>query len=381
MRYAFIALVACAVPAAAQGTIGGQGFGYPTGQMSARAAGTGGALAPFDAMSPVNPASLSGWLAELREDRGQRSALFFHLEPEFRSTSTPGASASTRVSRYPLSGIATQIGSRLAAGLTISTYLDRTWETAASGVDTVGSEEVAVTTRFASNGAINDLRAAFAWSFSPAVQVGLGYHVYTGENRLGITWDFDNNESLGDVTQSSTLAYSGSAVSAGAEFRFGSRGAVTGYGRIGGAARMHIGDTLVARGDMPSHYGVAAHYDGLAGTVFAAGWERIEWTAMSGLGTTELAVRDGDRLSLGVQTRGPTVGGTPMFVRAGIARRTLPFDAAGGEVRETLISLGSGFRIPQQRGNIDITLQRALRSAGDARERAWLVSIGLAIYP
>lgn len=144
---------------------------------------------------------------------------------------------------------------------------------------------------------------------------------------------------------------------------------------------MHVGDTLVANGDMPSHFGLAAHYDGLVGTVFAAGWERVEWTALSGLGTTDLAVRDGDRFSLGVQTRGPRVGSTPMLVRAGFARRTLPFDAAGAEVRETLITLGSGFRIPQQRGNIDIALQRALRSSGAARERAWLVSIGLAIYP
>ena len=371
MRIALVAMLACAVPAAAQGTLGGQGFGYPAGQQSTRAVATSGALAPFDSISPVNPASLSGW---------RRGALFFHLEPEFRNTSVGGANTSTRVSRYPLTGMATRIGSRMTAAVTISTYLDRTWETAASGVDSVGGEEVSVTTRYASSGAINDIRAAVAWSFGEALQVGLGYHVYTGENRLGITWDFSNNESLGDVGQTSTLAYSGSAVSGGAQLRLASYGALAGYARIGSSARLHVGDTLLANAEMPSHFGVAAKYDRLAGTTVAVGWERVEWTAMSGLGSSGLAVRDADRISAGVETRGPRFGSDTTFVRAGIARRTLPFDAAGSEVRETLISLGMGFRIPG-RGNVDLALQRALRSSDAARERAWLISLGFAIYP
>lgn len=370
-------LAACALvamPAAAQGTLGGQGFGYPAGQYSSRAAASAGALAPFDALSPVNPAAAT-W---------QRGVLFFHLEPEFRSTSVGGTNATTRVSRYPLTGVGTRIGTRGAASITASTYLDRTWETAASGLDSVGGEEVTVTTRYASSGAINDLRAAFAWAFGPSFRAGVGYHAYTGQNRLGITWDFPDNGSLGDVAQTSTLAYSGSAVSVGGEFRLVGRGAIAGYGRFGQSARLRIADTLVANGDMPSHYGVGARFDAIPGTLLAVAWERIEWTAMSGLGTTGMGVRDADRVSVGLETQGPTVGGAPSYLRAGVARRTLPFDAVGSEVRETLMSLGMGFTFTQgatSSTSIGIAVQRALRSAGSARERAWLISLGLAISP
>ena len=60
MRLWLAGLILVPVVGAAQGTVGGQGFGYPAGQYSSRAAATAGALAPFDPMSPVNPAAITG---------------------------------------------------------------------------------------------------------------------------------------------------------------------------------------------------------------------------------------------------------------------------------------------------------------------------------
>ena len=135
LLHAVIAACVSSVSAPAQGILGGQGFGFPTGQMGARAAGTGGALAPFDAISPVNPASVSEWI---------HGVIFFHAEPEFRSTSAGGPSSSTRETRFPLVGGGARLSPKLAAGLTLSTYLDRTWETTATGTDTVGGTPVAL---------------------------------------------------------------------------------------------------------------------------------------------------------------------------------------------------------------------------------------------
>ena len=49
---ASLAMVLLASRADAQGALSTQGLGYPTGQMSARAEGTGGAVADFDRAQP-----------------------------------------------------------------------------------------------------------------------------------------------------------------------------------------------------------------------------------------------------------------------------------------------------------------------------------------
>ena len=53
-----VLVAAAARPLAAQGALSLQGFGYPIGQTSTKAAATGGALGETDAASPINPAAL-----------------------------------------------------------------------------------------------------------------------------------------------------------------------------------------------------------------------------------------------------------------------------------------------------------------------------------
>jgi hypothetical protein len=357
----------------AQGTIGGQGFGYPAGQLGARAAASAGSLAPFDAVSSVNPATIAEW---------PRKALFFHLEPEFRATNADGRTSNTRTSRFPLAGLAERVSKKVVLGLTFSTYLDRTWETVATTRETVGTDTaVDVVTRYSSSGAINDVRVALGWTFSPRLRLGAAYHAYTGENRLRISWDFSDDLPFGDVSQTSTLAYGGSGLSAGTGWNFAKHGTAAGYARWGGEARMRVGDTLVATARMPDHLGAALQYDGIKGTLLAGGWERVSWSALRGLGSSALAVRDADKLSVGGETQGPMWRGTPVLLRLGVSRRTLPFDALGDQVHETTFSFGTGLIIAKGLGNFDLAVQRAGRSAGGITERSWIVTFGLAIRP
>ena len=374
MMRALIVAMACVIArdASGQGTVGGQGFGYPVTQQSARAAGSAGALAPFDQVSPVNPAELALW---------QRTVLFTHFEPEYRSSSIADAEVSTRLARFPLTGAAARLGSRGAIGVSFSTYLDRTWETAAVTRNVVGEREVDVTTRYASDGAINDVRVAGAWAFSDRLRAGAGYHVYTGGNRMSIAWDFPETEPFGDVEQSSTLSYGGSAVSLGVTWRALRHINVAAQQRFGGSARVRVGDTLITKGEMPNHTGLAVQYDGIAGTLLAASWERIGWTAMRGLGSQDLRVRDADRISVGLETGGPRVASSLVALRLGFAQRTLPFDAAGSKVTERLFAFGAGYPFARGRGSANLALQRAHRDAGDARERAWLIALGFTITP
>jgi hypothetical protein len=374
MRRLILLAVFAPLALRAQGTLTSQGFGYPAGQFGARAAGSAGALGPFDPVSTLNPATVALW---------QYGVIFFHVEPEYRSTQSGGVSATTRTSRFPLAGGAAKLGSKLLMGLTFSTYLDRTYETHLNTTESIGGQDVDVVTRQSSAGAINDVRLAAGYNLNGKVRIGIGYHAYTGENRLGINWDFPDSVPFGDIAQSSTLAYSGKGVSAGIEWSALRHVGVSAYGRWGGGVKLRTGDTLLASANMPDHQGLALRYDGIKGTLVAAGWERITWSSLAPLGSASLGVKDADRISAGVETRGPNVGKSPMALRLGFAQRDLPFTALGQTVQERLFSIGGGFKLELGSGlaNVDIALQRANRTAPSAKEHAWFLTFGLAITP
>jgi len=87
---------ALASVASGQAALSTQGFGFPTGQLSSRAWGTGGAIAEIDPLSPVNPATLSMIGSRL---------VNFQIEPEYRSVTSSGGIDRTTTARYPASSI------------------------------------------------------------------------------------------------------------------------------------------------------------------------------------------------------------------------------------------------------------------------------------
>ena len=124
MKYtsARIAAAVLLVPMAAraQSNLSSQGFGFPTGQLSARAYGAGGSLAEMDPLSPVNPASLGLLPSRI---------LFLQMEPEFRSVKGVSGTERTTTARYPLVFGAIPISSSFILSLSASTLLDRTSST------------------------------------------------------------------------------------------------------------------------------------------------------------------------------------------------------------------------------------------------------------
>ena len=117
-----VALLACfTATAMGQGALSTQGFGYPPGQLSAHALGTGGASGESDPQSAINPASIADW---------GRPAVLFTWAPEYRRIDIGTASDQSSVSRFPLIAAAVPIGDRLTLGLSASTLADRSFETA-----------------------------------------------------------------------------------------------------------------------------------------------------------------------------------------------------------------------------------------------------------
>lgn len=368
--------------ASAQGTLGTQGFGYPPGQLSARAAATGGAVGEFDAASPLNPASVALWGA---------TGVYGEYAPELRTVSGPEGSDRSLVSRFPLFGVFLRLGERGALGLTAATLLDRTWATrsADSAAGTAGP--IRFVDAFQSTGAIDDIRLAGAWRFGRAFRVGVGAHLYTGQSRLSITRVFTDS-GFAPFAQRSSVGYQGSAISAGIEWQPVRAVAVAASARLGGSITAQRGDTTLGRARVPDRVGAALSFTGVPGLAVTAAAEWNQWSALDGLSPSNVRARDAWTYSGGAEVRGPSLFGAAMPLRAGIRRRSLPYPVGRSslgstgdvlaDVTETTLSAGTGIVLSGGRASVDLAVLRAMRSAGiSVSERAWVLAVGVTVRP
>jgi len=377
MRTLTTSLILCATfvtSAAAQGTLSGQGFGYPAGGLSTHAEGLGGSIAENDPLSPVNPADLTAW---------GRPGLYFQYDPEFRSLQSNGSTDHTLTARFPIISGALNIGPRLTFGLSSTTFLDRTWETSITGyAHFQGGDSSLYNERFSTDGAINDLRGALSFSLLPSLSIGVAGHVLTGQNRLAISRQFsDTNFAI--FTESSTLSYSGHSVSGGISWRPLSALSLGVSGDAGGTLHSYRNDTTLTSARVPKRVGFGGIFGGISGLLLSANAEWNGWSAMNGLAESEVKAVDGWDWGVGAEVRAPALFGQEIPVRLGYRHRILPFEANEEEVRETDYSVGFGIPISRGRSRVDVSVLRANRNSAlpDVQEHAWIMSFGFLIRP
>ena len=370
---AVFAAVLFAAPslAGAQGTLSAQGFGYPPGQLSTRARGTGGAFGEFDPQSPLNPAALSMW---------GRPGLYFQYDPEFRTSSVGTAEGRASTSRFPVMAGGLPIKQSLMFGLSSSTLLDRTWSTEFSRRTLIGADSVTFNESSRSVGSINDGRLGVGWSRSSSLRLGGALHFISGENTLRIRREFVSTD-FDTLDQTASRGFSGLAASVGVEARLAQNVWIAGSYRHGGAMRAYSGDTTVAKANVPSRLGGAVRYEGVRGLAIALSGSWTQWSALRELGSATLSVEDATDIGVGVEARGPRWFENDIPLRAGYRRRTLPFTVPGtDEIIESDISAGFGIPLARSRSNFDFGIERAARwGAGGLNEKAWTLSFGILV--
>lgn len=369
-------LAAASAPLGAQANLSGQGLGYPQGQLSTRALGTGGAIGETDPLSLVNPAALAFTPA---------TTLFFQIEPEYRKVVVGPVTDNTTTARYPLFAAVLPLGSSWAVGLTSSTLLDRTWTTSVDSNVVFGTDTVSSTFLFGSSGSINDLRLAGAWTPNAYIRLGLGGHLISGSDRVFVARQFVNNTAFGNFADSSTLSFDGGAVSGGIQIVTPKLFVASASYRWGGTLNARRNDTTLARGRVPDRLGLSLAYIGVEGSEFAVRTSYNKWSELNGLnqGTTPPAVDAWDT-GVGAEIAGPHLGSQPLMLRFGGRWRTLPYEAGPTfqKVNETTFNGGLGFTMANGRVITDLGLAHANRTAGiGIIERAWTLSIGLGIRP
>lgn len=369
--------VLAAVPtiAAAQGTLSGQGFGYPLGGLSTRSLATGGAFGEFDAKSARNPAAVVF---------GQRAGVFFQYDPEFRQLEQGAQSDRTVTPRFAAIGIFFPIKSRFALGITSHSLLDRTWGTVIRSGERLGPDSVLYTESNKSSGGLNETRLTLGFApFNGRIALGAGVNLVTGENRLTLRRQFDDSLRYGTLLRSLTLAYNGSGASAGIIVRPVTWFSLAASARQGFDLTLRIEDTVASKAKVPNRYGFAARFDAIPGVSLMGSADRTEWSKLNGLGSAAANGIDAWEYAVGADFASQRSQRAPGWTYSvGYRTRDLPFAASGAPVSEKIFSGGTSTPIAGGRAAIDLALQRASReAAGAVSERAWMLSVGLSIRP
>lgn len=371
-------LLPAAGSAAAQGSLSGQGFGYPSGQLGTRARGTGGAMAEHDAISTLNPAALGEWT---------RASLYVQYEPEFRQVTGAAKSDRATLIRFPLFAGALPVGERTIVGLSASTLLDRSWATQSTGTQRFDSLSVKYTDNFQSLGSITDLRLGLSRAVQRRLRLGVGLHAITGQNRLATARTFDAGQTaFAPFVQSTNITYTGSAMSLGMTWRPVAAIELAASAKRGGTLTASTNDTTIGKGRVPDRAGAGVRVEVATGTAVYARAERVWWSRLTPLsrngGAGNAVGADSWGFGAGVEGRGPVLFSRPVQLRLGGDRRTLPFLAAGKQVTELVYGGGFGMPLAFGRSTLDVAVQRAARDANIAvKERAWTLSVGLTVRP
>ena len=377
LMVASLAMILLASSGAAQGALSTQGLGYPTGQISARAEGMGGAIADFDPLSLTSPSSIAGVGA---------AALFFQYSPEFRRVTAGSSTANTTTARFPLVSGILPMGQDWTLGLSASTFLDRSSETSlqrrVQAGDPIAADSVNMTEQNKVLGGIDDVRLALGWSGSSKFHIGVGAHAFSGSNRITLARIFPDTSTFTSTTQSGRLSYAGFAASLGIEFRPVHAIGFAIAGRKGGNLKAQSGDTAIGSARIPDHYSASVSFDGITGANLSARVAHDSWSSLSSIASSGIQAFDGWDYSVGAEASGPRILSRLIVLRAGGRRRTLPFGFSGEKVSETSFMGGLGVPLAANRAGFDFSLQHASRSAvGNISERAFILSFGLRVTP
>lgn len=375
-RLLLLVLLAVPVTAAAQSSqFGVRGLGQPGRSLSAGATGSGGAFGMFDSESSLNPAALDGITAP--------TAVFTGVQA-LRSVENPAGSESLRESRFPLLLVAGPVRRfPLALGVTYTSYTGRDFTLATADTLSIREVLVPVNDTLSSRGGISDLRLAASYRVAPGWSVGGGFHILTGSNRVQFRRSFADDSYL-PVNQQAELSYAGVGLSLGTIRQLGPGLAVAALLRSDRYVSIDRDSTRVSRVDLPYTFGLGVRYrltprlelgtQGLFRTWSGANSDLQAEGAPGARNTVEM--------SLGGEYIGDPRRPFRRPIRFGARYGTLPFPlSSGARPTEFGVSLGSGARFAQQRAGIDLALEYLWRSAGEFKERAFVVTVGVTVRP
>ena len=368
-----LAVAASAPAAAAQGSaFAVRGLGWSGRPVSARTAGTAGALAMFDPTMGANPAALSRW---------RSTAAWAVAAPTERSYESPFGNAELQTVRFPLIGFAAPLPSRATIGFSISDYLDRTFTVTVRDTMNVRGSDEPFTDAGRSIGGISDLSLAVGWRATGAISLGAGFHYYMGSTRLTVQRSFDNL-TYDEIFQQSQTDFRGPGFSAGLLAALTRRLEISVSGRYNGTLLSSNSGGSTARTELPPQVAFGARWQPVPGVYLAGSALYDAWSGTSGLDTAGgVAALDVWSYSAGLEVLNFPLVFLRTPLRLGYRARRLPFTSLGEPVNEWGASAGIGFNLANDRATVDFSFEKGKRESGSSLENFNSLFVGLTVRP
>jgi hypothetical protein len=371
---AALASVTCTAPLAAQGSAFAlRGLGISGRGVTGRTAGTLGAFAPFDPLMATNPAAV----ARVRSVTGWATGA-----PTSRSYQGPLVQADLQTTRFPLFGFATSLPGALSLGVTISDYLDRTWQVQRIDSQLVQGAWERYIEAGKSLGGVTDF--AFNVGYRAArgrLLLGGSFHGYIGSVRLTAQRDFEDGDYI-DIVEQGTTDFRGFGMGAGLLYA-GRRTELALSGRISGDLRSENTTGTYTDTPLPWELSGGIRFQLVRGVLVAASVEYAAWSrAEASLQASgEEGARDVLAAAVGMEAQNLRLGPMRTPLRLGYRVKQQPFPSLGSDLDESAWGGGIGFNFSRERATVDIAYEHGSRSAGDATESFQTIFLGLTIRP
>ena len=361
-------------PALAQGSaFAVRGLGWSGRPVSARTAGSAGALGMFDPQMALNPAALARW---------RSTAAWAVAAPTKREYQSPFGNADLQTVRFPLMGFAAPLPSRAVIGFSISDYLDRTFTVTIRDTMNVRGNDEPFTDAGRSIGGISDLQLGVGYRMSPNLSVGAAFHYYMGSTRLTVQRSFDNLI-YDEIFQQTNTEFRGPGFGAGIMGSLGRRLEFAASGRYNGT--MLSSNTLgnTARTQLPGQAALGLRWQPVPG-VFLAGTAQYDLWSRTGAGldtTGGVQALDVWSYSAGIEVLNFNLLFGRLPLRLGYRMRDLPFTSLNQTVTEWGASFGVGLNVARERATVDFSFEHGGRDAGQSKESFNSVFVGLTVRP
>ena len=213
--------------------------------------------------------------------------------------------------------------------------------------------------------------------------VGGAFHVITGSNRMQAHRAFADSQYL-PVLQSAELSYAGVGGELGVVHQLGTGFWVAAIARSDGKVIVDRDSVRVSQVDLPYTLGLGLRMKVGSRLDLASHGIFRTWSGANSdlLGSGGTGADNTFEAAIGGEYIGDPRRPYRRPIRFGAHYATLPFPAQPGlQPTEFGVSIGTGVRFAQDRAGVDLSVEHLWRSAGDFKERGFVISLGVGVRP
>lgn len=242
-------------------------------------------------------------------------------------------------------------------------------------------------------GGVSTFPISVAWQSNDRLRVGLALSMLRANLFQEWSYSFPDSSEVFDRKVKREADWHGTAIDVGLQARLGkgvdlsllyrSGANLSGLSAVQIAGQTHVEESSL-RGSYPASWSTGLSWSPGPSNTLSVGWEHLSWSEYDSPIESE-SLYDVDRFSMGYEWKWirPRKGLRPerrIPFRVGFRYGRFPGEepVLGGIVREMIYSFGTGFRVQEGKGSVDLAVfMQNLDAGGTASETRWGLALSL----